>query len=518
LRRCFALAVLGSTTIACLPSPSTPGRVMDSAVHADARGLATPLVCPGARGCENGDGDTLRVGAAARVITPDFDDGPVYLAGFDIGRQATGVHDDIEVRAIVLERGDVRIGVVVADTVGLFHPEVMTLRNEAAARGLALDDIALIATHNHETKDTMGLWGPTAGESGYDVAYMAHVQAQAADALAEATAELEATRMVVATADAVDLVNDTREPYVLDGTVYGLEFIRADGSAVADVIVWGNHPETLGGDNTLVTSDYPHYVRSEVEARRPGTTALFLPGLLGGLTTSIGLNVCPDENGVDTCPQGTFTRAEKTGVAVAERIVAAFDAAIAAGRVQEAPALSSRRLPVMLTPRTLTLSLAFQVGLVSRPLFDATTGEPIDPADVPFLSINDFLDGTLQIDSEVAAIGIGEVELTLVPGELYSELWLEKSDGSPFIERPEGADFPDAAAEVPLLSVTRPATTRIVVNQANDATGYLIPLTQWDTESPRAYGGQYGEQNSLGPTAAGEVVSGVHRLYDLDLE
>jgi hypothetical protein len=518
MRQPYALVALACAVSACPSSPSAPGPVMDSAVFADARGVATPLVCPGARGCEHGDGDTLRVGAAARSITPDFDDGPVYLAGFDIGRQATGVHDDIEVRAVVLEHGDLRLGIVVADTIGLFHPEVMTLRREAAARGLDLDDVALIATHNHETKDTMGLWGPTAGESGYDVAYMAHLQTQAADALAEAVAELEPARLVVATADAIDLVNDTREPHVLDGTVYGLEFIRDDGSAVADVIVWGNHPETLGGDNTLVTSDYPHYVRSEVEARRPGTTALFLPGLLGGLTTSIGLIVCPDENGVDTCPQGTFERAERTGVAVAERIVAAFDDAIAAGRVQEVPPLSSKRLPVMLTPRTLTLSLAFQVGLVSRPLFDTTTGDPIDEADVPFISLDEILGGTLQIDSEVAALGIGDVELTLVPGELYSELWLEKSDGSPFIERPEGADFPDAIAEVPLRSAPRPARTRIVVNQANDAVGYLIPHTQWDTEAPRAYGGQYGEQNSLGPTAAGEVVSAVHRLYDLGVE
>jgi hypothetical protein len=512
------LAAALASAAACQPSPSVQEPVMDSAVLADARGIATPLVCPGARGCETAGGDVLRVGAAARVITPDFDNGPVYLAGFDIGRQATGVHDDIEVRAIVLERGELRVGLVVADTIGLFHPEVMTLRREAAARGLDLDDVALIATHNHETKDTVGLWGPTAGESGYDVAYMAFLQAQAADALSEAVDGLEPARMVVATADALELVNDTREPHVLDGTVYGLEFIRADGSAVADVVVWGNHPEALGGDNTLVTSDYPHWVRSEVEARRPGTTAVFLPGLLGGLTTSIGLNVCPDADGVDTCPQGTFERAEKTGVVVAERIVAAFDAAIAAGAVQAAPALSSRRLPVMLTPRTVTLSLAFQVGLVSRPLFDTATGEPLDDANVPFLSLDDFVGGTLQIDSEVAALGIGDVEVTLVPGELYSELWLVDVDGGPLLERPEGADFPDAVAEVPLLSVPRSAKTRIVVNQANDAVGYLIPHTQWDTEAPRAYGGQYGEQNSLGPTAAGEVVSGVHRLYGLRVE
>ena len=71
--------------------------------------------------------------------------------------------------------------------------------------------------------------------------------------------------------------------------------------------------------------------------------------------------------------------------------------------------------------------------------------------------------------------------------------------------------------ETPLLAVARPAKTRIVVNQANDAVGYLIPQRQWDVEAPRAYeeGGQYGEQNSLGHTAAAEVVDAVIAAYDL---
>jgi hypothetical protein len=135
---------------------------MDSAVLADARGIATPLVCPGARGCETAGGDVLRVGAAARVITPDFDNGPVYLAGFDIGRQATGVHDDIEVRAIVLERGELRVGLVVAaprchDAVPGQHGERRTLGGPVAAHKHAPGRIGHdLARHLHATGDDQG--------------------------------------------------------------------------------------------------------------------------------------------------------------------------------------------------------------------------------------------------------------------------------------------------------------------------------------------------------------------------
>ncbi len=247
---------------------------------------------------------------------------------------------------------------------------------------------------------------------------------------------------------------------------------------------------------------------------------MFLPGLLGGLTTSIGLNVCPGADGADTCPQGTFERAERTGRVVADRIVDAFDAAIATSAIETAPALASRRMPTFLTPRTVPLALAFQVGMVKRPLFEARTGKAIDPAAVPNILLEEITSGDIQIDSEVAAVGLGSVELTFVPGELYSELWLVGPQGSSLIETPDGADFADAVQETPLLAVERPATTRIVVNQANDAVGYLIPHTQWDTERPYAYDptGQYGEQNSLGPTAAGEVVGAVRRLYELVVE
>jgi hypothetical protein len=72
----------------------------------------------------------------------------------------------------------------------------------------------------------------------------------------------------------------------------------------------------------------------------------------------------PGADGADTCPQGTFERAERTGRVVADRIVDAFDAAIATSAIETTPALASRRMPTFLTPRTVPLALAFQVGMV----------------------------------------------------------------------------------------------------------------------------------------------------------
>ena len=144
------LATLASLTATSACVEAAPeAEVMDASVLFDDHGLSSALLCPGAIGCEDATGE-LRVGAGALTITPAVtpDGPPVWLAGFDIGRQATGVHDDQWTRAIVWEQGATSIGLVVVDAVGLFLPEAQRIRVAARAAGLTLDHIIVATTHN----------------------------------------------------------------------------------------------------------------------------------------------------------------------------------------------------------------------------------------------------------------------------------------------------------------------------------------------------------------------------------
>lgn len=175
--------------------------------------IALIAACCLPAGCGTGAGtgsDVLQAGAAAVTITPlvepfedldgngirdagepftDLDgDGkfdPVWIAGFGSQRAALGVHDDLYARVLVLVQGDVHIGIVALDWVGLLRDQALAIGQAARRAGVVLDKLIVSCTHNHEGPDSMGLWGPL-GVSGRDDEYMARAREQVVEALAEA--------------------------------------------------------------------------------------------------------------------------------------------------------------------------------------------------------------------------------------------------------------------------------------------------------------------------------------------
>lgn len=540
--RCQLLLLLLAALLlaACPPTVTDEGLPfpdLDSSKLTDDNGLSTKLVCPGSVGCARADGP-LRAGVAARVITPvveafeDLDgsgvrngDEPftdengngrwdaVWIAGFSLGRAATGVHDDNWTRALVLEKGDLKVGFVELDLIGFFHPDVLRVRRAAKEAGLEYDALIVGTTHQHEGKDTMGIWGQDVGTSGYEEAYMQRIADETVAALAEAEAALTQVSLRVGQGEAPHLVNDTRDPYVVDQRILTLDF-EAGSDVTATLLIWGNHPESLGSRNTLVTSDYPHYLREALEAARPSSTAVFAPGALGGLMAPIGIVGCPDAEGNETCPQGTFERAMYIGEGIAE--VALASVAADDALVVDEPALAYARLPALPPLENAKFGIAFQLGLLKRSAYTS------DGTELPWealvdLPLGELTMGDLKVSTEVSRLTLGPVELALVPGEIYPELWLEKEGGGSFIERPENADFPGAEAETPIQAVMPRDSIRVVVSNANDALGYIIPKPQWDLSSPFAYDpdGQYGEENSLGPHCGATLTAAFAELYEL---
>ena len=84
----------------------------------------------------------FRAGASRVSITPTIDPegDPIWLAGYQTMRAATGVHDDLWARALVVQAGEVKIAMVAVDVIGIFEHEVITIR-EALDPDLEVDGI-----------------------------------------------------------------------------------------------------------------------------------------------------------------------------------------------------------------------------------------------------------------------------------------------------------------------------------------------------------------------------------------
>ncbi|MCS7272283.1 MAG: hypothetical protein NZ703_14465, partial [Gemmataceae bacterium] len=249
-----------------------------------------------------------------------------------------------------------------------------------------------------------------------------------------------------------------------------------------------NHPEVLDSKNTEITADFPYYVVRALRQRYDCPVAYFT-GTVGGLMTPLGLTV-KDEKGT-VLADGTFAKAERYGHLVAE---------LAHKAIQESQ-------PVQLTPFTIRRQellvpvdnklyrLGWQVGTLQRPLY---TWED-NPTPNQFVETKD-VNRRVAVKSEVGYLRLGELEVAVIPGEIYPELVLGKVQDPP----DAGADFPDAPIEPAIYPQMR-GKYRMIIGLANDELGYFIPKRQWDEKPPYCYGlkkAQYGEINSVGPDAA----------------
>ena len=117
------------------------------------------------------DGQLL-AGFGSVEITPKLGGPrPVFMAGYGMNRKATGVHDPLFARAVVLAHQRQRIAIVALDLIGLQYPAVKAIR----ARLPEIDYVLVCSTHNHEGPDVIGIWGRGPLHRGVDDAYVESV-------------------------------------------------------------------------------------------------------------------------------------------------------------------------------------------------------------------------------------------------------------------------------------------------------------------------------------------------------
>jgi hypothetical protein len=447
-------------------------------VHADARALAA---------------EKVTVGYGQADVTPDVKGKtPVFIAGYGQNRRATGVHDPLYARAIVISDGTKKVAIAAVDVVGLQYPTVQEIRKRLEG----FDYVLVSSTHNHEGPDVVGIWGPTPFKSGVDPIYMESVVAKTVEAIQAAdNAQAPVTASYGIAADE-KLMRDSREPYVKDDVLRVVRFDNvqkggADKKPHCLLVNWTCHPEALASRNTEITADFPYYTIRDLE-KKYGCPVLYISGAVGGLMAPPrGIYQKADGSPLD---DGNFEYCEKLGGDVARLAEKAIDAA---SPVELAPIKLSAK-PITVPLENKLYRAAQLMGVLKREGL-LWTGNPEEmgrkytPADIK----QNLLPAGV---TEVGYLGLGDVHVAAIPGEIYPELVYGK------VQDPvdPGADFPDAAVE-PAVMESLPGKNMILAGLANDELGYIVPKRQWDEKPPFAYGrkdSQYGEENSCGPDMA----------------
>ena len=461
-------------------------------------------------------GADLLAGAAKAVVTPNTSAAKVYMAGFGNNRVATGVHDDLYVRCLALGAGEANVALCSVDLIGLFYDDVLRIREKVRAQAPQVTHTIVASTHDHEGPDTMGLWGPTPFQSGIDETYLSWLDERITSTAVEAVRSMQPAHLTLGRDDhplLAQLQSDSRPPYVKDPYLFVMRLTSRDEKPIATLVNWSDHPETLGGKNTEITADYPHWLCQYVEGHGGGT-AVYFDGSIGGLISSLGEDIAlQDPESGRIAKDDTWRKAERLG----STLGALSARAAAAGERVEIDAIQVRQavLFVPLANDHFRVAGAAEIFKGRKSLF--TEGKPdAAVAEKEFAGYGRLKYRTgRDMQTEVNYLQLlngGKVvaEIATVPGEIYPEL----VNGG--ITRYPGADFPGAPLE-PTLRAQLKSKYQFVFGLANDELGYIIPKAEWDDQPPWLQNKSerwYGEINSVGPEIAGTVTRALVNLIE----
>ncbi len=406
----------------------------------------------------------------------------IFLAGFGANRLATGKHDDLWARAIVLEYGTTKIAIVSIDVIGYYSKanyyglgEIKKLVDPK----LGVGEILIASTHDHEAPDTIGAWGPNALSDGKYPKYLRFVDRQIAKAINKAAASTVRAVMKLGHTDpqvspsiaGMQTRTHGRPPDFFDQELRVMQFFDGSRSrldkVVATLINWNTHPESMESGNTLITSDFPHAVREAVE-KKYGGTAIYISGdigaveIIGDSNNKVNDRVRFDGKDYPLKPNSnrpdyTFERTEAIGRDVAKAV---FDA-LGRGEWSGASGIDMKK---------------------------ATLRAPMDNAGYVFLASKGVLDTMpmpregeqLELETTVYAITIGDAQIITTPGELFPEVFYG-------VEKYRRRDCNEADTKRPAEPGVRDRMTKkykFVFGLCPDEFGYIVPGYDFLPPSP----------------------------------
>ena len=364
----------------------------------------------------------------------------IGLSGYYVERRAEAVLDALEVNALALSCGQTRAVLVSVDNCGLTDKETMRrcVRQVCEATGLAPEAIVIAATHTH----TGPLWQEDAQDE-RAAEYARALRRRIADAAKLALCDLRPARLGCATAWAPRLAFARRfrmkdgsirtnpgvgNPDILeaigevDERAHVLRFARERAPEIV-LVNFGNHPDAVGG--SVISADWPGFVRRGVERVYPGVRCVFFNGAQGDVN-HVNVRPAPGETNdlhpdFDDVDRG-YGHARHIGDALAGAVMQCY--AKAAWQEVERLACAQRTIRVPANvPTPQQVARAREYARLHREGRDDQIpfrGMELTTAVAEAERMLRLEHGPKQFEMALSAVAVGEVALVGMPGEPFT--------------------------------------------------------------------------------------------------
>lgn len=416
----------------------------------------------------------------AVMLPADIGKRTYYIAGYGENNPARGVIDPQYAHALWLDDNSGHGGMlfISLDVVGLLNKDVKALKDTLAdfVRLTGCRAISVFSTHNHAGIDTMGIWGklPFSGKSPkfMDILFKAAKQAAF-----DAYEDRRKGKLYLGRIEVPDMQEDIRTPVVYSKTLTRLRFVPSDGTREIYFLNFASHSESLQGCNSLVSADFPCYLREKIR-KETGAETIYGVGAIGGM---ISMEI-QDED---------LLRKEHRLLESTRNIgykLAGYALSIDK-ETELLPRISYIRQEFYCPVENPVLTIACQIGILTADRY-SMPGEK----------------GTGALKTEISYLEIDTLKILMIPCELFPEL----AYGG-YLTEEESAEgkSPDINPE-PLVK-TAEDDELLIFGLANDELGYVLPPNDFMLNTVQPYMDKaidrfnrrhYEETNSMGPRTA----------------
>lgn len=427
----------------------------------------------------------------AVILPDDIRTKKYYIAGYGENNPAKGVIDPQYAHALWLDDNSGKGGhlFVSLDIVGLLNKDVNALKKalEEFSEKTNCRTITVMSTHNHAGIDTMGIWGKLP-HTGKDRKFMTILFNAVINAASAAYRDRREGKLYLGRVEVPDMQEDIRTPIVYSKTLTRLRFVPNDGTREIYFLNFASHSESLQGCNSLVSADFPCYLREKIR-KETGAETIYGVGAIGGM---ISMEI-EDEDKLRR-ENRLLESTRNIGYKLA-------DYALSIKKEKKlSPRISYIKQEFYVPVENPVLTIACQIGLLNA-----------DAYRIPYSDKK-------ALKSEISYYEIDELKILMIPCELFPEL----AYGG-YLDEDESAEglSPDINPE-PLTEIADDEDL-LIFGLANDELGYVLPPNDFMLNSDSPYLDKaidrfgrrhYEETNSMGPETASIIAENFEILIN----